>query len=70
MHTTVMDKEEREVEEHIFHQVATSVLRKEWLLLDNQSMVDQFVNAKYLTNISTAEQLMTVYCNTRHVTTK
>ena len=69
MHTTVTDKEEGEVEENIF-QVAANVLSKDWLLLDNQSTVDQFVNAQFLTNISTAEQPMTVYCNAGCMTTK
>lgn len=34
--------------EHIFHQHVTGVLSNTWLSLDNQSTVDQFVNAKYL----------------------
>ena len=67
MLTTVMcdENDDTEVEEHIFHQVGSNILSRDLLLLDNHNTVDQFVNSKYLTNISNVDQQITVYCNTR-----
>ena len=34
-----------------------------WLLLDNQSTVDDVVHEKYLANIDTVDQPITAFCN-------
>ena len=44
------DSESNKVE-HIFHQNVSRVLSNIWLLVDNQSTVDQCVNPKYITKI-------------------
>ena len=53
MHTNVANSSDDESGkvEHIFHQHISGVLSDSWLLLDNQSTVDQFVNSKYLQDI-------------------
>ena len=48
---------------HIFHQTRGGHLSKDWLLLDNQSTLDQFVNKKYLTNVNTVQMPKTVSFN-------
>ena len=50
MHTTIADDENEES-------------KSAALLLNNRSNIDQFVNSKYLKNISTIKQKMAVYCN-------
>ena len=43
--------------------IGHELLSKEWLLLDNQSTVDDMVDNKYLTNIHTVKQPLIVFCN-------
>ena len=52
LHANVADSSDDESKgmKHIFHQNITGVLSNTWLLLDNQSTVDQFVNSKYSTS--------------------
>ena len=65
MHNTFMENDDEESkysnEEHSFNQSINSTLCRDWLLLDNQNICIQFVNPKYLKNISTVEKMMTVY---------
>ena len=56
-------------DEHIFHQTGLEDLSKDWVLLNNQSTLDQFVNPKYLTDIHTIKQPFMVYCNAGFITT-
>ena len=42
---------ENENDEHTFHQNGGDNLSKDWVIMDNQSTLDQFVNADYLTGI-------------------
>ena len=42
--------------EHIFHQNITGILSNTRLLLDNQNIVDQFINPKYRSNIKTGNK--------------
>jgi hypothetical protein len=37
---------------------------KDWILLDNQSTVDVFYNARLLKNIRKANSFMDIHCNT------
>ena len=73
MHTTVAGDEnediKEEAEEYIFHQGGNDIMSRDWLLLDNQSIMDQFVDPKYLTNVSKGEWEMTVSCNVGSSTT-
>ena len=45
------------------------MLSKDWLLFDSQSTKDQFINAKYFTDISHFEQPMTAYSNSGSIKT-
>ena len=68
MNATVDDIEfevgsENEHVENIFHQNVGNTLSKHWVLIDNQSTLDQFVNAEYLTGIHTVLTPIIVYCN-------
>ena len=69
MNTTMRDesheeKNEKGSGEHSFHQMGAGNNRKDGVKLDNQNTLDQFVNAKYLTNIHTVKQQpIMVYCN-------
>ena len=56
------DNDDRNTE-HIFHQNECSHLSNDWLLLDNQSILNQFVNKQYLTNIHIAQKPIIVFCN-------
>ena len=38
-------------------------LSKNWILLDNQRTLDQFVNDKCHTNMNTIQQPITIFCN-------
>ena len=53
IHMTIANSSDDESKgvEHIFHQNITGILSNTWLLLDNQSTVDQFVYPKYLRDI-------------------
>ena len=48
---------------HIFHRSKFSHLHRDWLLLDNQSTLDQIVNKEYLTDIHRVDKSITVFCN-------
>ena len=48
---------------HMFYQVAKRVLCRDWLLLDNQSIVDQFINLAYLKSIHSVDKPEHVSCN-------
>ena len=50
-------------EKHIFQQVVHDNLSRDWLLLYNQRTVDQIMNGKYLTDIHTVDQPITLHCN-------
>ena len=63
------DGNENESDEHIFHQTSGDNLSKDWVLLDNQSTLNQFVNADYLTGIHTVANPITVYINTGSTST-
>ena len=68
MNTTNTGNDHNEInkksnKEHIFHQTGSEHLSKDWLLLDNQSALDQFTNDKYLTNIHTVKTYITAFCN-------
>ena len=65
LHTTFAysSNDDSEGVEHIFHQSIMGILSNTWLLLDNQSSVDQFMNPKYLRDISTVEKSIYAYCN-------
>ena len=65
IHTTIADSsnDDSDEVEHIFDQHITGVLCNTWLLLDNQSMVDQFVNPTYLHDIKSVGKHIDVYCN-------
>ena len=56
-------------DEHIFHETGAGDLNKDWVLLDNQSTLNQFINPKYLTNIHTVKNPVMVYCNAGSTTT-
>ena len=56
-------EDDEDNEKYYFGQGPGPRLNKTWLLLDNQSSVDLFVNDKFLTNISKAASPTTVYCN-------
>jgi hypothetical protein len=61
------------VSEFTFHQGAnrssvmmnqpSSVVLKDWILLDNQSIVDVFYNDRLLKNIRKADSFMDIHCN-------
>ena len=68
MNATVDDMEcdvrrDNDNDAHIFHQDVGDNLSKHWVLLDNQSTLDPFVNANYLMGILTVHTPITVYCN-------
>ena len=46
------------------------VINKNWLPLDNQSMVDQVVNPALLKNIRKAASAVTMHCNAESTSTK
>ena len=56
MHANVeVDIEEAQ---YMLQLVVPWAIRRVWLLLDNQSIVDQFINLKYLTNMHTIVRLV------------
>ena len=77
IHTKVGDKDEDEddyqddeaTSGHIFQQSKFSHLSRDWLLLHNQSTLDQIVNKEYLTDIHTVDKLIIVFCNAESTTT-
>ncbi len=65
VHANVEEEESDEDKyENIFLQhKAKGVVNKNYLLLDNQSMVDQIANPDLLTNIRKSQKLIVVHCN-------
>ena len=54
MHANLeIDKEEAQ---HMFPQAVKGVLSRDWLLLNNQNMVDQFIYPGYLKNINSIDK--------------
>ena len=49
--------------QHVFHQASEKVISRDWLLLDNQSAMDQFVNSKFLKNNHAVENHVHVFSN-------
>ena len=62
-----MEAEDGEGTEHEFHQATQGVISRAWLLLNNQSSVDQFISPKYLKNIHTVENPLHALCNARSI---
>ena len=65
MHTTIQaDDEDLDQGDNIFvQQEVKGIVNKNYILLDNQSTVDQIANPKLLKNIRKANRPITVHCN-------
>ena len=65
MHTTIQaDDEDLDQGDNIFvQQEVKGIVNKNYILLDNQSTVDQIANPKLLKNIRKANKPITVHCN-------
>ena len=54
---------EEEETQPLFKQMATVVICSDWQLLDNQHVVDQFMNPKHQMNIDSGDRPVQVFCN-------
>jgi hypothetical protein len=71
LHTTIQaDDEDLDQGDNIFvQQEVRGIVNKNYILLDNQSTVDQIANPKLLKNIRKVKKPITVHCNAGSTTT-